>query len=125
MSQPEMLMHVSVNAAKYEESKDIITYTTALSERSFCAHCASPILMRYFCTRSTLHIPLGLLEPPAANDEAVTEAYRPRQDIWTSSRAWWMSPPTEEENGGREQYKEDDEEFMELCRKWKEEHEPR
>ncbi|KAJ9107078.1 hypothetical protein QFC20_003803 [Naganishia adeliensis] len=68
---------------------------------------------------------LGCSNLLPANDEAVTEAYRPRQDIWTSSRAWWMSPPTEEENGGREQYKEDDEEFMELCRKWKEEHEPR
>ena len=102
-------------------SKDVITHTTALAQRCFCAHCGSPILMRYFCTPSTLHIPLGLVDPPSANDEAARKAYKPRQDIWTSSRAWWVSPPTEEERAGREQYEEDDAEFMELCKKWKEE----
>lgn len=112
----------STIAKNEEPNKHVIAYTTALSERLFCAYCGSPVLMRYFVTPETLHVPLGLLEAPSGDEEAIRRAYQPRQDIWTSSRAWWLTPPTDEGKCSREQYEEDDPEFMELCEKWKAEH---
>lgn len=116
-----------------KDERDVISYTSDIAERFFCSHCGTPLLMRYFCTSSTLHIPLGLLVAPAPPTTSTTttstssedtkmwsefkDAFKPRQDIWISSRAWWVSSTDEE---GREQFEQDDEEFLKKCQMWRE-----
>ncbi|KAJ9110421.1 hypothetical protein QFC19_001546 [Naganishia cerealis] len=105
---------------KSDPDGNVVVYTSDIAQRFFCAQCGSPLLMRYFCTPTTLHIPLGLLDVPASGPSAqVREAYKPRQDIWVKSRAWWLPRPKEGEAEGREQYEEDDPDFMERCDRWK------
>ncbi|KAJ9101887.1 hypothetical protein QFC21_003227 [Naganishia friedmannii] len=110
-------------ASAEKTEKDVFIYTSDIAQRFFCSHCGTPILMRYFCTSSTLHVPLGLLDIPAQSTstssevkrlvEEFREAYKPRQDIWVSSRACT-------DGEGREQFEEDDRDFLEKCQQWRE-----
>mgnify|MGYP002718950544 CR=1 FL=1 len=112
----------------------MIIHFTTLSERLFCAKCGTPLLMRYYVTPKTLHVPLGIVDiaPPSSDDPGgsamerygkLKRSFLPRQDIWVSSRAWYLPPISDMEKQTREQYEEDDADFMALCHKWQTEHE--
>ncbi|KAK6398679.1 hypothetical protein LTR65_000231 [Meristemomyces frigidus] len=60
-----------------------------VAERAFCASCHAPLVMHYLHMGDGMDLTLGSVDEASLKDDEAKEAFKLKQHIFVSQKAWW------------------------------------